>query len=1258
MDRIFFSVNGVGVNVGSEVSSTTTLLVFLRDHLGLRGTKYMCLEGGCGACMVSVIKYPGASVEAVNSCLVSVTSCQGWEITTIEKLGNRLTGYHPLQTTLAENNGSQCGYCSPGFVMSMYSSLQNRKLTMLEIEKSLGSNICRCTGYRPILDAFKNFASDAPKPDLPDIEDLKICKKNGEECNKDKCDESDWCFVSDDEVMAYRCIPLCDGRLWYIVQDISDIFNILREKGDGSYMLVAGNTAKGVYPRDEYPRILIDISRLRSLKGCILDQNLVVGAGNTLTETMQILNNVSNQQYFGYLKIIVEHMELIAHIPVRNIGTIAGNLMIKHNHPEFSSDIFLLLNSVGAQIIIVTSPVHSKTVSMEGFLKENMRGKIILNVMFPPLNNQYKLVTKKIMPRAQNAHAMVNAGFLYKLSPDNKVQDCRIVYGGLSPTFSRATKTEKFLKNRKLFVNETLSEAIKVLSNEMVVTEDPPNPSVAYRRQLAIALFYKCLLYLCPPAILNPRYVSGATDLKQNRGVSKGRQEYVSDPSLYPLNEPIQKVDALIQCAGEASYTEDLPCLPHEVYAAFALTTVPLGTIKSIDASYALKYPGVIAFLTAKDIPGTNSFTPAGSRFYETNEELLCSGEVKYFNQPFGIIVAKTQHIANVAVKLVSITYYTNDKLPVIDVKLAKKDPNRVTLFRSTDATNPGNDVATKIKGNHTIRGQYHFCLETLVCVSRPSEEGLSTYPASQWMDGVQWSISRLLNINKNRIDVKIRRLGGTFGIKISRSNQIALACSLVAYKLNRPCRFIQSLRTNMRAVGKRLSCNTDFEIAVNNQGVIQFINEDMYEDDGYITNEPLIQFAADSHSNCYDKSKWNLKAYNVVTDTPSNTWCRSPGSLEAIAMAETFMERITYALSLDPIDVRLTNISPEIKNDVIEMVNIIKEKSMYTKRKAEIEKFNAENRWKKQGKGVALMQWLVTGVSTLDVNLSVYHGDGTVAIAHGGIELGQAINTKAVQICAYFLKIPIDKVQIKANDTTINPNGFITGGSTASQSVGLGVQRCCEMLLKNLEPIRAKMDNPTWQELILEAFNAGVDLQTHSHVNDNDAINYSVLGCTVAQVTVDVLTGQWEFDQVDLIEDVGQSVSPRMDIGQIEGAFTMGVGYHTIEELVYDKATGENLTDRTWNYKVPQARDIARDSRIYLRKKPMGPNLYLGAKATGEPATCMAVAVPFAIREAFTSARQESGIPSTEWYQIDGPYTVENICMAAATDVNDFKFY
>ncbi|CAH2233060.1 jg18404 [Pararge aegeria aegeria] len=1208
--------------VGSEVSSTTTLLKYLRDTLNLRGTKYMCLEGGCGACIVSAAKCPGDAPQGVNSCMVSITSCQDWDIETIEGVGNRLDGYHPLQTTLAETNGSQCGYCSPGMIMNMYSLMKTKKQTMLEIEKSLASNVCRCTGYRPIIEAFKKFASDAPDSlDLPDIEDLKICEKSGEICPGSSCDEWDWCMVSRNEVISeplhirlsderdwfrvytlsdiyviwqakgyqsymlvagntgkgvypileypkvlidvsyvselksyaidqnlvigagntltdlmsifatvgntdnfgylnvlnehlslvahvavrnlgtvagnlmlkhtYRefksdvfllletvgalltinapdsldlpdiedlkiceksgeicpgsscdewdwCmvsrneviseplhIRLSDERDWFRVYTLSDIYVIWQAKGYQSYMLVAGNTGKGVYPILEYPKVLIDVSYVSELKSYAIDQNLVIGAGNTLTDLMSIFATVGNTDNFGYLNVLNEHLSLVAHVAVRNLGTVAGNLMLKHTYREFKSDVFLLLETVGALLTIMIAPGRRKILTMQGFLAEDMTGKIVVNVLMPPLTNDHKIVTYKGVSNSTVLGALFPAASrdsfdVMKLSSFSMLQ---------YEVYREALKTEKYLTGKSLFRNETLQGAINVLKNELVVVESLPDPPVEYRRNVALGLFYKGLLSLIPPNMtVRPKIASGAIKLYETRPLSDGRQIFETNPTLWPLNKPIPKLEALIQCGGETTYTEDIPTLPREVFAAFTLTTVALGTIDKIDASKALKEPGVIAFYTASDIPGVNSFTPAVNLFNSTNEELLCDGQVKYFNQPYGIIVAESQSIAQRAATLVQVTYIQVKK-PVIDIKKAKKDPAKATLFNSKVATRTGTEVTNVIKGENTIYWQYHFSMETLVCVSHPTEEGIRINSATQYIDSVQTMAQRVLKLNQNRLDVHVRRLGGSFGYKLSRATQVSVACSLVTYKLNRPCRFIQTLTNNMRAVGKREPSSTDFEIRVNKRGVIQYVNCELYIDNGYIANELLVMLGFDAFNNCYNMDTWNYKAYNAITDTPSNTWCRSPGSLENIAMAEVILERICYELNLDPFDVRLANLDTVNHSDLQEMAETLKTNSQYAERKAAVEKFNSINRWKKRGLRPSFLRWTPFGYQIFEVNMSVYSDDGTVAITHAGAEMGQGVNTKATQICAYFLKIPLEKVQIKPNDTFTAPNGFPSGG-------------------------------------------------------------------------------------------------------------------------------------------------------------------------------------------------------------------------------------
>ncbi|XP_026318629.1 xanthine dehydrogenase 1-like [Hyposmocoma kahamanoa] len=1125
--------------------------------------------------------------------MVSITSCLDWEITTIEKIGNRLKGYHPLQTTLAENNGSQCGYCSPGWVMAMYSLIHtNPNLTMLEIEQSFGSNVCRCTGYRPILKAFKKFAKDYPNAyEIPDIEDLSICEKTGKKCNK-TCDEEDeWCVIKKEDVMQHKIIeiPLQDHKKWFRVLTVNDIFEVLNQEGYDSYMLVAGNTAKGAYPIKEYPQTLIDISDVSELKRTFIDQNLVIGGGTTLTEALDIFQHMATQDYFEYLLKFYQHLKLVAHIAVRNIGTIAGNLMIKHQHNEFPSDIFLLLETVGAELTL------------------------------------------------------------------EKVQLARIAYGGLSSTFIRAAATEKYLTGKELFTNDTLRMVLQVLKGELKVVEIPPNPSAAYRKQLAINLFYKGLLSICPEDKIPERYSSAVINLHENRPVSQGIQVYDTNPSLWPLNQPLPKVDGLILCAGEAKYTEDMPSLPEEVYGAFVLSTVPNGKIVSIDPSKALAENGVIAFYTAKDIPGENSFTPNNTPVSIVFEPLLSDGVIEYYHQPIAIIVAKTRKIADRAAELIKIIY-SDVRKPIVDIKIAKRDPRRVFLLATMPATEAGREVVKIIKGENTIYGQYPFTMETLVCVTKPTEEGLEVNAATQWLDIVHEMVSRVLNIKQNRIDVKVRRLGGGYGFKVTRVSQTAVACSLVAFKLNKPCRFIQSLSTNMRAMGKRFPCSFDYEAGVDNTGVIQYLNVNLYEDNGYKINEPIASLGLVVYNNCYDSKRWNYKCFNGITDTAKNSWCRSPSTLENIAMAETILERISYELSLDPLQVRLSNLDYANHNDLKEMTSTLVEKADYNSRKQDVQSFNSQNRWKKRGLRFSCMRWKSSAASYLDANLSVYHGDGTVSLTHGGIEMGQGINTKAVQLCAYLLNIPVEKVQIKPNDTTISPNSFCTAASITSQVILVNIRQCCEELLKRLAPIRAQMINPTWEELIKKAFEASVDLQTHGFVGNNYLNDYNVYGVTLAEVEIDVLTGEHEILRVDLLQDVGQSVSPEIDIGQIEGAFTMALGYWTSEHLVYD-LTGELLTNRTWNYHVPLARDIPQNFKVYFRKKSYSTDVYFGSKMTGEPSVCMAIVIPFAIREAITAARLENGIPTTSWFNIDGPYTVEEICLATATRLQDFRF-
>ncbi|CAH2982952.1 unnamed protein product [Chilo suppressalis] len=906
MDRIKFKVNGEEHSVGSEVSSDLMLVDYLRTRLELHGTKFMCREAGCGACIVNAVIASGETPRAVNSCMVSILSCQDWDITTIEKVGNRGVGYSPVQKTLAEENGTQCGYCSPGWVMAMHGLLQSgKKLSMLEIEKSFGSNICRCTGYRPILKAFKKFAKDAPDSLITDMEDLQICGKTNKVCDH-SCGSDDWCFVPNNVTQSNVIkINLKDGKKWYKVTTTSEIFEIFKTEGTDDYMLVAGDTAKGAVPIDKYPSILIDISSVSELKGHEFDQNLIIGANTSLTDVKDIFENDFSKDNFAYLKQLKEHVSKIAHIPVRNLATIAGNLMLKHKHNQFTSDMFLLLETVGAYLTILNAQGSKQVVSMKEFIDLDMKGKILYNILLPPLSDQEcKLVTWKVMPRAQSAHAIVNCGLLIKMNKSNgTVLDFRIVFSGLIAPFTRASKTENYLKGKPLFVNDTLQSALKILDQELVATEAPPALSAAYRKQLALALFYKGLLVLCPSEKLNFRYRSGAKDLHDSRPVSTASQSYSTDKNVYPLNKATPKVEALIQTAGEAKYTDDILSVPGEVFGALVLSTVAKGTIESIDAEEALRQPGVIVFFSAKDIPGNNSFMQLGIIVEVGDEEIFCSEKVMYFNQPLGIIVAESTAIAERAAKLVKVQY-TDVKKPEIEIKNVRNDTSRTKLFLPLPAIGRGLFVDKVFKNNYTIYSQCHFPMENIKCVARPTEQGLEIYSTTQWIDAVRYTVARALKIDENSVDVYVPRLGGAFGLKISRASLSAIACSLVAYKLNKPCRLIPSLADTTRSVGKRLPCSADVEVGVNKKGEIQYAISKLYEDNGYAVTEIVAVLGIDACVNVYKKLWWDYACYNSTTDTAKNTYCRAPEYVsrlqqvqnnKAFRVLQTIRQRRTY---------------------------------------------------------------------------------------------------------------------------------------------------------------------------------------------------------------------------------------------------------------------------------------------------------------------------------------------------------------------------
>ncbi|XP_037920951.1 indole-3-acetaldehyde oxidase-like [Hermetia illucens] len=558
-----------------EYPADITLNTFIREYAKLFGTKFYCLEGGCSCCTVTVRTHHPVSNKyysrAANSCLVLLNICHGWDIVTIEGLGDRRSGYHPLQERLAQFNGTQCGYCSPGMIMNMFSLLEasGGKVSAEEIENSFGGNLCRCTGYRPILETMKSFASDCDYEFVEkecDIEDLRLCSKIGQICDR-KCS-------------IPKIAKVDDQRVWYHPRSLSEIFQIFEDIHERRYTLIAGGTAHGVYRRDPNIEVFIEVNNVTELHSYKIGDVVELGANVTLTGMMRVLKEAAARPGFEYFEETLRHLDLVASVQIRNFGTIAGNLMTKHDHNGFVSDIFTILLSIDARIV-VANPSSQVERSLIEFFKSDMRHRIIVKIILPQWNKSTTLYgSYKILPRAQHAHALVNAGFHFTFS-GSQINSSRIAFGGINPNFTESHATVEFFEGRNLFDPDTFTQSLEILGAELQPDWILPAASPEFRRRLALGLFYKFLIKNAPEGLVKVTYRSGGHLLQ--RPVSSGTQYFDTNKKEWPVNQPVRKLEALWQCSGEATYSNDIPQMHEEVWAAFVPATRVHATVAKID---------------------------------------------------------------------------------------------------------------------------------------------------------------------------------------------------------------------------------------------------------------------------------------------------------------------------------------------------------------------------------------------------------------------------------------------------------------------------------------------------------------------------------------------------------------------------------------------------------------------------------------------------------------------------------------------------
>jgi xanthine dehydrogenase/oxidase len=1340
-------VNGKQILV-RDPHPSMLLVDFLRDNLKLTGTKIGCGEGGCGACTVMVKESSADDSTAVpiNSCLRLLCSCDALEITTVEGLGSESSGFSEIQSAIADGNGSQCGFCTPGWVVNMSALMTaNPTPSPAEVEQHFDGNICRCTGYRPILEAFQEVAGKARQiecrldlnhcGDMEDIagEESKCCSsKKGKAVKKGGCCKSKKFDPPAVQSLHYSD-PLTRDEYWrpstltQLLQLINE-FETSPSPAPKNVQIVSGNTgmAVGKYydpeawnygqPK-EGDNVLIDVKGVPDLTAISTgDDGVSIGAAVTIAQLISTLEDTFSSDHAVYGGVI-RHLKRVANTQVRSAGSWAGNLCLLASNPTFNSDVSIIMATLGVTLVIAdTATGETSSIAVEDWLSQG-GGGVIVSGLFPLCSPQdgstYLWYSDKTGQRHVNSHAITNAGFLLTInSSDSTITSVRVTVGGLLEGFARLTSVEAAILGGDMS-EDTLQAGLTALDAAVKAAGGPSydaQNSDKYRLGLARSFLYKMFLtYASNTGTLSPDLTSACAPFAaaEDRPVSRGHQLYhVDDPSTAPVGEYITKLSARIQASGEAKYASDLGskgCL----YASFILSECSLSKLESIDSSEALTCPGVTAIITAADVPGNN-------RFHDNRQTLFVDiGQTsQYVGAPVGVVVADTLKRARAAAKKVKLKWSelrpSEIERPAdIDgdgpewdafvksplgrrMKVRREGGNGKQILGATVKNGDvdaafcrAQDNGLQIAGGRLyMSGQKHFFLETHTTLAVPDEDRrMLVTCATQFGQYTQMMLASMLGLPAHRIEVKTRRIGGAYGGKITQNVFTAGAACVAALVVGQPVLMHNERVDDMTMYGGREAMEVSYHVgytdgSVGDAGHIQALDMFFAVDGTYDGTDALgsLVMATQWSDSCYYVPDFRSKGTVRYSARAGCASCRAPGNLQSISFREMINEHVAKKLGVPHIVIQERNMYMDGQTtpfgDVIgssgfnwtipELWRRTKEAVHYDARVAAVHEFNAVNRFHKRGVCMVPTKY---GFSPPEYKVgclvNIFAADGTVVVHHSGSELGQGINTKVAQAVAMGLGIPLSSVIIGDNSTAVVPNAGCTGGSGTSEAcVGAAIIACQE-LMNRLEPYIESSDS--WADAVATASGDGIGLTYNGWFNmqppDSAVFEYATQGVGFAEVEIDCLTGEVQILRCDLHMDLGYSLNPAIDIGQVEGGFVMALGYMLTEEVIFSapKRGGVALDEHaanqvqvnlgTWLYKPPSALDIPQVLNINLMPNTPNPsaNAVLSSKGCGEPPMALACAVTLAVKEAIYASRKAlHGID--DHIQLDLPLSVERI--------------
>jgi xanthine dehydrogenase large subunit len=758
---------------------------------------------------------------------------------------------------------------------------------------------------------------------------------------------------------------------------------------------------------------------------------------------------------------------------------------------------------------------------------------------------------------------------------------------------------------------------------------------------------------------------------------------------------------ARLHVTGEAVYIDDIPELRGTLYAALILSPVAHGELlgEGIDREAILREHGVVAVFTAADIPGENNCGPIIH-----DDPFLADGKVEFLGQPVAVVVAREMLYAREAARKARVAVQELPAILSIDEAMANQSfvmpAKSITRGKPAEAIAA---APHRVKGRTTCGQQEQFYLEGQIAYAVPREDGqLTIYVSTQHPDGNQREAAAALNLHTHDIEVICRRMGGGFGGKEGNSSIFSQSAALAAFKLNRPVKLRANRDDDMTITGKRHDFRIDYEAGFDDEGRILGLDVVLASRCGYSTDYsgPVNDRAILHIDNCYYLPNLHIVGHRCKTNMQSATAFRGFGGPQGMFGIETVIEDIAHQLGKDPLDVRRVNLyqDPALSGDPgslttqynqpIEdwigdkVIAQLEAEAGYRARREQVKAFNQSSRHRKKGLALVPLKFGISFTATMlnqgGALVHIYQ-DGSVSVNHGGTEMGQGLNTKMAQVAADGLGIPVEYVRVTGTDTQKVPNASATAASSGADINGAAINNACDQLRERLKPVAARLlkcepdavefiagyahakgadpasGNDTrvpWPQVVKHAWLDRVGLSVTGFYMTPDiaydfqslqgrAFYYFCYGAAVTEVEIDTRTGEWWLKAVDIVHDVGRSINPAIDKGQIEGAYIQGMGWLTMEECIWDR-NGKLLTHGPSTYKIPVAGDIPEHFKVSLFDgENVKPTPYR-SKAVGEPPLMLALSTFFAVRDA-VSASAGHKVP----VDLVAPATPERILLA-----------